>query len=173
MRSQQRADFLEQRRIPSTGLAQKLLLPLGRHLQRRLQQIVDSFPAFSIHQRFHDFWGESYVGDTGKSTKASAGSRAISIIIAARCHPELGESRVRDLTTADVVNAVGGRACAACGGNVPRTCTTECTGFVRSLGALDALLRDDMGQQVRNCSTSNCTATLGAPRGRPNAKPPS
>ena len=50
MRSQQRADFFEQFRIAAALLAQEFLLPLGRHLQRRLQQFIHSFPAFSVHQ---------------------------------------------------------------------------------------------------------------------------
>ena len=52
MRSQQRPDFLQQFRIAAALLAQKLLLPLGRHLQRRLQQFIYSFPAFSVHRNF-------------------------------------------------------------------------------------------------------------------------
>ncbi len=50
MRSQQRPDFLEQFCISAALQAQELLLPPDWHLQRRLQQFVYSFPAFSVHR---------------------------------------------------------------------------------------------------------------------------
>jgi hypothetical protein len=50
MRSQERPDFLQQFSITAALLAQKFLLMLGRHLERRLQQFIHAFPAFSVHQ---------------------------------------------------------------------------------------------------------------------------
>ena len=53
MRSQQRPDFFQQFGIAAALLAQEFLLPLGRHLQRRLQQFIHAFPAFSVHRNVH------------------------------------------------------------------------------------------------------------------------
>ena len=43
--------FPQQLRIVSTHLAQKRVLLIVRHLQRGLQQIIDSFPTFSVHRK--------------------------------------------------------------------------------------------------------------------------
>jgi hypothetical protein len=53
MRSEQRPDFLQQFGIAVAPLAQKFLLLPGWHLQRRLQQFINPFPAFGIHRSVH------------------------------------------------------------------------------------------------------------------------
>ena len=53
MRSEQRTNFFQQSGIGAALLAQEVLLPLGRHSQRRLQQFIYAFKTFSIHQEIH------------------------------------------------------------------------------------------------------------------------
>jgi hypothetical protein len=45
-------------------------------------------------------------------------------IISTRCHPEHGDSRARDPTTADAVDVVDGTASASCSVAAPRISTT-------------------------------------------------
>jgi hypothetical protein len=64
----------------------------------------------------------------------------------ARCHPEPGDSRARDLTLADAVDAVDGNARASCSAGVPRPLHNDVRSPLAPTIVLNAPRWDDIPQ---------------------------
>src|SRR5207248_688020 len=47
---QQRMDFVLERVVARTGAPQKLVAVFGRAVQHRLQNVIDLFPSFGVHE---------------------------------------------------------------------------------------------------------------------------